>query len=160
MKKIIACSGFVLFLLGTLLFSPGCSTDPSTIPSFVRIDTIYVDSTNYLETGSHRSKINFAWVYVNSTLQGVYLLPAKFPVIGDGMKNITVFAGVYEFGNGSNTMRYRFYDPWSIDTTLVIEDTLFLQPHVKYDSLLTLLPYHEDFNSPSSFTLHKTEGQG
>src|SRR5688572_33203109 len=76
------------------------------------------------------------------------------------MKNITVFAGVYEFGNGSNTMRYRFYDPWSIDTTLVIEDTLFLQPHVKYDSLLTLLPYHEDFNSPSSFTLHKTEGQG
>lgn len=145
MKNHLYFLSFIIFILGSIFLSTGCSTDPSTIPSFVRIDTIVVDSTSYDSVGSHSSKIDFAWVYINDNLQGVYLLPAKFPVIGEGVKNFRIFAGVYEFGNGNAATRYIFYDEWKITDTLVVEDTLILQPHVRYIAGLKI-PSIQDFD--------------
>jgi hypothetical protein len=155
--------GFSLFILltGGILLSTGCSEDPSEIPSFIRIDTIVVDSTCYDSTGSISSKIDFAWVYINDNFQGAYKLPAKFPVIGEGVKNIKIFAGVYEFGNGSTATRYLFYDEWQTTDTLVVEDTLMLSPHVHYNrSPVSLkIPSIQDFDlKGSDFILTSSQG--
>ncbi len=144
MKNYIFYLFFTLFVSGSVFFSTGCDSDPATIPSFVRIDTIIVDSATYPFPGSTASKIDFAWVYINDNLQGVYLLPAKFPVIGEGVKNFRIFAGVYEFGNGSTATRYVFYREWKTTDTLVVQDTLVFQPHVQYDSALVSSVEHFD----------------
>jgi hypothetical protein len=158
MKNYLYSLFFSLFVFGTVFLSTGCADDPATIPSFVKIDTIVVDSTDYDSTGSISSKVNFAWVYINDNLQGVYQLPCKFPVIGEGVKNFKIFAGVYEFGNGSTATRYIFYDEWEVNDTLVVEDTLVLQPHVRYRVGLQV-PYLQDFDINGSDFV-KTSGQG
>jgi hypothetical protein len=146
--------GFSLFFLlaGGIVLSTGCAEDPAKIPAFIRIDTIIVDSTCYDSTGSISSKIDFAWVYINDNFQGAYQLPAKFPVIGEGVKNIKIFAGVYEFGNGTTATRYIFYDEWETTDTLVVEDTLFLSPHVHYnrDPISLKIPSIQDFDMKGS----------
>lgn len=158
MKNYINYLAFSLFVSGTLFLSSGCATDASTIPSFVKIDTIIVDSTSYDSTGSISSKISFAWVYINDNLQGVYQLPCKFPVIGEGVKNFKIFGGVYEFGNGNSATRYIFYDEWETSDTLVVQDTLLLQPHVRYNVGLKI-PSIQDFDINGSDFV-KTSSQG
>ena len=129
-----------------MLLSGGCSEDPSPIPSFVQIDTIIVDSTNYDSVGSFRGRVDFAFFYIDDNLQGVYKLPAKFPVIGEGVKNFKIYAGVYEFGNSSTAMRYNFYEPYIFTDTLAVGETLAVAPHVQYDSLLKV-PHVQDFDA-------------
>lgn len=146
-----------LFITTIILSSTSCEEDMATLPAFVRIDTIVVDSTSYDSVGSTSSKINFAWVYINDNLQGVYLLPCKFPVIGEGVKNFRIFAGVYEFGNGSTATRYVFYDEYKITDTLVVQDTLVLNPHVRYNVGLDV-PFTDDFELGSNFQLATNSG--
>lgn len=138
---------FSLFLIGGILTTTSCAEDRSEIPSFVRIDSIAVDSSSYDSVGKHTGKIDFAFVYVDDNLQGVYQLPCKFPVIGEGPKNFKIYAGVYEFGNGAATIRYSFYQPYEVFDTLVKEETLILAPHVIYDPEL-FIPSIQDFDSP------------
>lgn len=151
---------FILsFLMVTVMVlgTTSCEDDLAPLPSFVRIDTIIVDSTSYDSTGSVTSKIDFAWVYINDNLQGVYLLPCKFPVIGEGVKNFRIFAGVYEFGNGANATRYIFYDEYKITDTLVVQDTLVMNPHVRYNVGLNI-PFADDFELGSNFQLATNSG--
>lgn len=136
---------FSLFLLSGILTTTSCAEDRSEIPSFVRIDSIAVDSSSYDSVGKHEGKIDFAFVYVDDNLQGVYQLPCKFPVIGEGLKNFKIYAGVYEFGNGAAAMRYSFYQPYEVLDTLIKEETLMLVPHVKYDPEL-FIPSIQDFD--------------
>ncbi len=131
MKKYIFYYSFFCLVVFSALFSTSCN-DAATVPSFVRIDTIIVDETDSNITGELAPKINFAWVYVDDNLQGVYTLPCKFPVIGEGVKKFQIFAGVAEFGNGNAATRYIFYEPWTRYDTLIVQDTLLLQPHVAY----------------------------
>lgn len=157
MKKSLVFFLSIAFLSTVMLTSTSCEDDLATLPSFLKIDTIVVDSTSYDSTGSTASKINFAWVYINDNLQGVYLLPCNVPVIGEGVKNFRIFAGVYEFGNGSNATRYIFYDEYKITDTLVVQDTLELTPHVRYNVGLDV-PFVDDFEVGNNFTLETNSG--
>lgn len=131
MKKYIFYFSFFSLVIFSTLFSTGCD-DAAPLPSYVKIDTIIVDSTNFNLTGELAPKINFAWIYIDDNLQGVYTLPCKFPVIGEGVKKFEIFGGVYEFGNGNAATRYIFYNSWTTNDTLVVQDTLVLTPHVEY----------------------------
>ena len=158
MKNFLYIFSFISFIAGALFLSTGCN-DQATIPAFVRIDSIIVDSTCYDSVGSISNKVNFAWVYFDDNLQGVYQMPAKFPVIGEGVKNIKVFAGVYEFGNGNTATRYIFYDMYQTTDTLVVQDTLVLRPHVRY-SVGLQVPSIQDFDTHFASDLVKTSSQG
>lgn len=159
-KKFLSSFLVGLFFIGGIFLSTGCADDASEIPSFVKIDTITVDSVDYTEYGSTRHKINFAFVYVDDNLQGVYQLPAKFPVIGEGVKKITVYAGVGEFGNGSTITPYMFYKPYTIYDTLVIQDTLPLYPHVQYDTNSVIVYNIQDFDAVHGSNFVLAAGSG
>jgi hypothetical protein len=145
-KFLFYISVFSVVLSATFL-STGCN-DAATVPAFIRIDTIIVDSTNYNYTGPVAPKVEFAWVYLDDNLQGVYTLPCKFPVIAEGTHKITVYGGVYEFGNSNSATRYIFYKPFISDhlDTLTVEDTLVLHPHVQYLDSTAVFPIKMDFD--------------
>jgi hypothetical protein len=145
MNKFLLYIFIFVAILSLSLLSTGCN-DAATTPSFVRIDTIIVDSTNYNYTGPVAPKVEFAWVYLDDNLQGVYKLPCKFPVIGEGVHKLTIYGGVYEFGNSTTATRYIFYEPWIVNDTLVVEDTLVLQPHVHYLDSTAVFPIKMDFD--------------
>jgi len=144
-----------MFASGLLM--TGCD-DKAELPSFIRIDTIMVDSTDYDSVGSVLHKVEYAWVYLDDNLQGVYQLPALFPVIGEGTKNIRVFGGVKESGFSSQASRYIFYDSWLSTISLTVGDTAAVSPHIRYGHLL--IPYMEDFDNNTSISVDRESGGG
>src|SRR5687768_5345482 len=158
MRKFLFYISLFSGIITATLFSSGCN-DASIVPSYVRIDTIIVDSTNFSYTGNLAPKVSFAWVYVDDNLQGVYTLPCKFPVTEEGPHKITIYGGVYEFGNGSSATRYIFYKPWEVNDTLVKEDTLVLQPHISYLDSTAVFEINTDFDAnPGDFVYYGGSG--
>lgn len=137
----------------------GCDHQEAEIPAYLRIDTIPLDSTNYDSTGAVSHQIRYAWVYIEDNLQGVYKLPALFPVLNDGDLNFRIFAGVNENGISTAAMHYMYYASW--DTTQKISggDTTVLSPHVRYLKGYRV-PWIENFNTTVSTKLEKASGSG
>lgn len=73
---------FILFLT-TLLFLFSCEVinTEEDIPSTITIESIEVD-------GNHTSKITDAWIYIDNEFQGVFPLPANFPVLKTGQQKL------------------------------------------------------------------------
>jgi hypothetical protein len=117
---------FFLFGLGLLATMPGCEKfkGDQEVPAYISIDAINlkVDPGQ----GSASSNITDAWVYVDDVQVGTFQLPATFPVLAQGNKKITIYAGVKENGVAATRVAYPFYEPIEIQRDLVELDTLAL----------------------------------
>jgi hypothetical protein len=75
----------ITYLLIVLVLSSCQKEDTVDIPTYLKIDNIVLDE------GNTTSIITDAWVYVNDQLQGVYELPAKFPVLEEDIQTVKTF---------------------------------------------------------------------
>jgi len=130
--KCILNASAIAALLALLSLPTGCDTAPAPAPSFLRIDTIAVDSTSFDSTGSVSHAIRYAWVYANDNLLGVFWLPTVVPVLDTGDVDITVFGGISENGIATQAGRYPFYAPWQAKVNLNTMDTSLVFPRVRY----------------------------
>ena len=118
-----------------------CKKDNNTIPAYIRIDDITLNETNT------NSKITDAWVYVDDELQGVYELPALFPVLKNGKHNLRVKAGIKDNGIASTRITYPFYKSFIIEEQEFTQrSTLYITPKVKYLENINLDENLEDFD--------------
>ena len=78
----------IKYLLIVLVLSSCQKEDKVDIPTYLKIDNIALDE------GNTTSNITDAWVYVNDQLQGVYELPAKFPVLEEEIQTVRIKAGI------------------------------------------------------------------
>jgi len=113
------------------------------IPVYLECDTISFHATTP-EQGSSSSAISDAWVFVDGVLQGIYEMPAHFPVLAEGSHKITVKPGIVINGIKNARGAYPFYA--SFDTTLNLEPTktYTLHPRSTYLSV-TQFKLMEDF---------------
>ena len=79
----------ITYLVALLIIS-ACQKEetPNTIPAYLKIDTITLDENNTT------TNITDAWVYINDQLQGVYELPATFPVLKNDTQTLRIKAGI------------------------------------------------------------------
>ena len=121
----------ITYLVALLIIS-ACQKEenPNTIPAYFKIDTITLDENNTT------TNITDAWVYVNDQLQGVYELPATFPVLETDSQTLRIKAGIKSNGIASSRIAYPFYASF-IDTVLFTPNqTITVNPTVSYlDSL-------------------------
>jgi len=130
MKKII-------YLLIVLVLASCQKEDTGGIPTHLKIDNITLDE------GNTTSNITDAWVYVNDQLQGVYELPAKFPVLEEEIQTVRIKAGIKVNGIASSRIAYPFYISYFEDITFTPNETKTITPIVSYlDSIDFFL---EDF---------------
>ena len=87
------------------------------VPSYINIPSIEV-VTDLTNEGSNSHKITDAWVYFDNNLQGVYPLPASFPVLLSGKQNISIKAGIKNNGIAATRVKYPFYDYFNAEITL------------------------------------------
>ena len=114
--------------LVTLLIIFACQKEENsnTIPTYLKIDAITLDENNTT------SNITDAWVYVNDQLQGVYELPASFPVLKNDIQTLRIKAGIKLNGIASSRIAYPFYASF-IDTVLFTPNqTITVNPTVSY----------------------------
>ncbi len=130
MKKII----YLLVILTIV----SCEKETSnSAPAYLKIDDITLSGSNSTE------KITDAWVYINDQLQGVYQLPALFPVLETNEQKVRIKAGIKANGIASSRLAYPFYASF-IETVQFSDDSIIvLEPTVSYiDSVHTFV---EDF---------------
>ena len=127
----------ITYLLTIVIISSCQKEDAVGIPTYIKIDDIALieDDAN--------SNITDAWVYVNDQLQGVYELPAKFPVLEEEIQNVRIKAGIKVNGIASGRIAYPFYSSYYEDITFTPNETKTINPTVSYlDSIDFFL---EDF---------------
>ena len=97
------------------------------------------------ENSSHN--ITDAWVYINDNLQGVYELPANFPVLASGKQKLRVRAGVKDNGISATRIPYPFYSSYIIEELEFQENTtISITPAVKYLEDIILDENSENFD--------------
>ena len=117
----------ITYLVALLIIS-ACQKEenPNTITAYFKIDAITLDENNTT------INITDAWVYVNDQLQGVYELPATFPVLETDSQTLRIKAGIKSNGIASSRIAYPFY---ASDTATVIftpNQTITINPTVSY----------------------------
>ena len=102
----------ITYLVALLIIS-SCQKEenPNAIPAYLKIDAITLDENNTT------TSITDAWVYIDDQLQGVYELPAIFPVLENDYKTLRIKAGIKSNGIASSRIAYPFYASF-IDTVL------------------------------------------
>lgn len=100
--------------------------DNCGIPSYIEINNIVLNPTS-------TNNITDAWVYINDNLQGVYELPAKFPVLPTGKHKIRIKAGIKNNGIAATRVPYPFYYSYIEEERDLLQNTnIFINPEVGY----------------------------
>jgi len=113
-----------------LCLSPSCKKD-SLIPAYIHIDHIDL-STVYENDGTDSHKITDAWVYIDGDLQGIYELPATFPVLATGEHSIMIRPGIKINGIAMSRAYYPFFKPFESTIQLTAEKVDTINPMVNY----------------------------
>lgn len=135
----------IIYLSLTLFFGCEKFDPPETIPAYIKIDSIDIETTSAQGTNDNLG-IKDAWVYVNEELIGVFELPLIVPVLKEGDCNIKIYAGIKRNGFTEDGERYLFLNPYEITTNLVPTEILELKPTVTYISNANF--WLEDFEGP------------
>ena len=142
---------FLFVLIFSVILNSGCYKfeGDQTIPAYIRIDTILVDSY-YPKEGSNSSNITDVWVYVNDNIIGIFELPAVLPVLAQGKQKLDIRPGIKINGISSTSIPYPFYQPIVYeDFNFVPDSTIFVEnPTTTYYSNL-VYPWMEDFEGSS-----------
>lgn len=136
---------FTLFILIIVLSSSCEIINPEEeIPSYIHIENFSLSTTTAQGTNSHN--ITDAWVYIDGNFNGVYELPATFPVLSSGKHSITLSPGIKIYGIAASREIYPFYKKYQIETDLIPKQIDTLQPTVSYlDELNFAELWMEDF---------------
>ena len=127
-----------LTYLFLLLLIVACEKEKTNgVPAFITIDAITLDE------GNATANITDAWVYINDQLQGVYELPAQFPVLNIGTHKLRVKAGIKDNGIASSRIPYPFYASDTSSVVFVENENMILTPSVSYLESTTF--FIEDF---------------
>ena len=130
----------VLTFLVISFFLISCEKESEdTIPSYIRINKIVMGNNEI------SSNIVDAWVYLNDNLQGVYELPAHFPILAQGNQSIRVKGGIKVNGISSTRSPYHFYESF-LDTFNLKSNQTTTIDSIKLQYLSnTEFEFNEDF---------------
>lgn len=134
---------FSIFLsLAVFLTCTSCKDDIDLTPSYLKIDNI--DLSVSAEQGSSSHIITDAWIYINDNIQGVYELPAKFPVLSTGNNKLMVRPGIKSNGIGATRIFYPFFNPIILDFDFQRDSISELELTATYHSQV-IFQWLEDF---------------
>jgi hypothetical protein len=136
----------ILFILSLVILS--CKKDQPEV-AWLKIDKWILNSNPNAEIPQGEMSHDLSQVFVNMDGKslGVYQLPAKIPIIGDGTHDFVILPGVINNGISATKKRYPFVEPYKGSITLVKNDTVSFTPTTQYYSSVKFLI--EDFESPS-----------
>jgi hypothetical protein len=134
-----------------------------TIPSYLKIDTIFLENNHLIEEGELTHNFTDVWVYVDDQLIGAWELPAVVPVLAHGNHKLALFAGIKLNSMSGTRAQYPFVRPRVFDQfTFRIDSVITIDPDVSFyetsnflwiedfeDSPMTLIPTS---NSDTSLT--------
>lgn len=139
MKKI-----FTLVIIAFLI--NGCAKDVDA-PSWLKIEPWQLNSNpnaDYIQ-GEMTHAITEAWVNMDGKVLGIFELPVKIPVIGEGEHNFILVPGVIQNGISSTKVQYPFLKQYATTMTISTTDTATMYPETMYHDAVQF--WIEDFEN-------------
>ena len=140
---------FFLFMIVGLMLNSCIKNNPD--PSWIEITpwTLVANSNSQYPTGELTHSFTDAWVYVNDELIGVFQVTdtLKIPVLKSGAVNIKIYPAIRNNGVSATKKIYPFVERYEINTTLVQNQTLQINPVTRYSSMVRFAI--EDFEDPA-----------
>lgn len=125
--------GILVMILVTGL--AGCERfeGDQTVPAYLYVDTIYLESNPVLEEGYLTHDYIDVWVYVNDQIIGAFELPATIPILNNGKNKVALYAGVKYNGISGTRGNYLFTQPQIYDGMELFMDSIITRrPTVSY----------------------------
>jgi hypothetical protein len=121
------CANLFFLFLFLILSATSCEkfTGSQHIPAYITIDSCGL-TTNLSTQGSASASIVDAWVYVDDQQIGVFQLPARIPVLMEGIHAVSILPGIKVNGIAATRMSYPFFTPYEADIQLRELDTAAL----------------------------------
>lgn len=141
---------FLLVIFLTFFLNSCEIINPSEqIPAYIKIDNLpFRDNPD--EVGSTKQKIEYIWFYLDEDLQGVYELPANFPVLKLGKRRVRINGGVKMNGISATKISYPFFDFNTKEYYIEAGKTLEIKDTIRYIENMNLI-FREDFDVGLSF---------
>ncbi|MBL7944490.1 MAG: hypothetical protein JNN32_00395 [Flavobacteriales bacterium] len=118
-----------LSIFSVLIALAGCRKTES-VPAYLEVDAVSVSATD--EQGGGSSKITDVWVTVDERSLGVWQLPARIPVLAEGVRSIGITGGIQRNGAFDDRLRYPYYTIWNGSAELKSGATTQVSPVVLY----------------------------
>ena len=119
------------FIIIFFIFLISCSKNDVEIPTFITVNEFELSSTSI--SGSNSQNISDVWFYVNDSLQGVYELPASFPVLKTGINNVRLKAGIKVNGISSTRVTYPFFSSYLDTIEFIGNNNILISPIINYN---------------------------
>lgn len=138
---------YALVLLGLIgIHLVGCKGKDEMQPAYIHIDAVDFQYQNTDIYGNGGTNITDVWVYNNSSLLGVFQLPATIAVAAHGNHEVSVAPGIKLNGISATREHYRYYSFHHEDVTLAPLDTVTVAPKTRYIEG-TGISFNEDFQN-------------
>ncbi len=126
LKKLILAFAGLFFIISFV----SCKKT-NLIPSYIHIEKINLQTTYEID-GTNSNKIVDAWVYIDDNLQGIYELPATFPVLTTGRHTVKIRPGIKLNGIAMSRAYYPYFQPYETTIDLNAEQIDTINPTVTY----------------------------
>jgi hypothetical protein len=120
-------------LLAVPLLSACVKNNPD--PSWLEVTewTLQANVNSQEPTGELTHNFSDAWVYVDDKVIGVFQVPFKIPLLLEGNVNIKIYPAVRNNGISATKKIYPFVEVFEVNTTLVKNQVLTLNPVTRYN---------------------------
>jgi hypothetical protein len=142
-KIILLIYSFLIFSF----FSCDIINKHETIPTYLHIDNFSL-TTDFTTQGSNSINVTDAWVSVDANPEEVYELPSTFPELESGKHRLTIGPGIKINGISASRGVYPFYQSYVIDTFLVSNTVMQINPKISYKTA-TQFAFIENFEDPA-----------
>lgn len=131
--------------LGMMVLSSCVKNNPD--PSWLEVTkwTLEVNGNSQYPTGEMTHNFTDAWVYVDDELIGVFEVPFKIPLLKSGNVNVKIYPAIRNNGISATKKMYPFVEHFEVNSTLVQNETLTLNPITRYKDAVYF--WIEDFEA-------------
>jgi hypothetical protein len=140
-----------LFFIPILLLLGCVKNNPD--PSWLEVTEWTLLSNTGLSGAEGELTHNFsdAWVYIDDEVIGVFEVPFNIPILKSGPCNIKVYPTIRNNGISASKKIYPFMEVFEVNTELIQNQTITLNPVTKYNSMSQFSI--EDFEDPLNLNI-------
>ena len=137
----------LLYLLLVGILSACIKNNPN--PSWIEVNPFVLVANPALSGSEGQLSQDFrdVWLYIDDQMVGCFQTPFKIPVLKEGNVNIKIYPAVRNNGISSDKKIYPFMNVYEINSTLVQNQTLTVNPVTSYVDNLNF--WIEDFEDAS-----------
>jgi hypothetical protein len=144
---------FCFLVLCTSVFMMGCKKQAAIVPSYISVPDF--SFTTSASEGTRSQYITDVWAYVDDEPIGAFQIPAKFPVLKDGVHVLKLKAGILLNARENERAAYPFYETYVDTITLVKGEITAVHPAFHYYAG-TSMSLIEDFENSASIKFTRT----